>query len=838
MIDFKKRLTKRDTSKPIDPVALYDTLDRASDKGPLRPAQMAVLKEWHESHRNNHDVVLKLHTGQGKTLIGLLMLQAKLNENEGPVVYLCPNNFLVNQTSLQATQFGVPFCVSEGGDLPFDFLDGKSIFITSIHKLFNGLTKFGIGAQSISVNTLLMDDAHACIDAVRTALSIHLSFDEAAYTEIRDLFATALQNQGTGTYADICDHDQEALLLIPYWEWRDKHNEVVEILAKYGESKSIKFAWPLLKDMLAECQCVISGKALEIAPYLPPLDLFGSYHKAKCRIFMSATVTDDSFLIKGLGLLPKTIQNPLVYKEETWSGEKMILIPALIDSSLDRGTVVATFATPKRRAFGTVALVPGFKWTKDWEAYGSTVASKETINTEIDKLIKGDFSKTLVVVNRYDGIDLPDSTCRVLIMDSKPHSESLIDRYSENCRATSDVTAVRTARTIEQGLGRSVRGEKDYCVIIFTGTDLIKIIRARESRKYLSNQTNTQIDIGFEIAEMLRDEKGSVDPTSALISIINQCLRRDEGWKEFYVERMGSVTPSLPGGVTLELFSRELEAEKKYHDGDIDGAVKTLQSLVDEKITDEFDKGWYLQEMARYKYPQSKEESNKLQVSAHRRNRFLLKPRSGMQFIKIEVVSQKRMENIISWVTEFEDYKDLSITLEDILSAITFGVKADRFEEGFNNLAKILGFEGQRPDKEWKEGPDNLWGLRDNEYLLVECKSEVQLKRSDINKSETEQMNRSCAWFSRYYPGAKVKNVMIIPSNKLAIGAALTHEVSVLQPKSLDKLKENVRRFFAEFESLDLKNLSEKTVQDLINTHQLSVEAITTDYFKSIKSWK
>ena len=31
--------------------------------------------------------------------------------------------------------------------------------------------------------------------------------------------------------------------------------------------------------------------------------------------------------------------------------------------------------------------------------------------------------KTLVLVNRYDGIDLPDNTCRILIFDGKPYSE-------------------------------------------------------------------------------------------------------------------------------------------------------------------------------------------------------------------------------------------------------------------------------------------------------------------------------------------------------------------------------------------------------------------------------
>src|SRR5258705_9938060 len=86
MVDFKKRLARKDIPKPIDPLAIYDNLDRASDKGPLRPAQMAILNEWHERRRDERDIIVKLHTGQGKTLVGLLLLQSKLNEEGGRVV--------------------------------------------------------------------------------------------------------------------------------------------------------------------------------------------------------------------------------------------------------------------------------------------------------------------------------------------------------------------------------------------------------------------------------------------------------------------------------------------------------------------------------------------------------------------------------------------------------------------------------------------------------------------------------------------------------------------------------------------------------------------------------
>jgi hypothetical protein len=301
---------------------------------------------------------------------------------------------------------------------------------------------------------------------------------------------------------------------------------------------------------------------------------------------------------------------------------------------------------------------------------------------------------------------------------------------------------------------------------------------------------------------------------------------------------MDKVVASEPSKDILDLFQKELDAETSYQDGHIDRAVKILQSLIDERITDESDKGWYLQEMARYRYPQSKAESNKLQIAAHRKNRFLLKPLVGMEVSKIAAISQKRIENIIGWVKQFDNHEELSIAIEEILGSMTFGTLADRFEAAVDDLAQALGFVGQRPDKEWKQGPDNLWALRDNEFLLIECKSQVALTRSEINKGETEQMNSSCAWFGRHYPGSQATNVLIIPTNRLANAAGLTHEVTVLQKTGLTRLVENVRKFFAEFRTLDREDLSEKRVQELVNTHDLSVDAIKTNYTSSIKSWK
>jgi len=389
VVDFKKRLAGKKAGKPVDPIKLYETLDRAHDKGPLRPAQQAVLEDWFKNHQSTRDVIVKLHTGQGKTLIGLLMLQSRLNAGQGPAAYLCPDHFLIDQTCEQAKQFGIATCKADP-ELPDDFINGDKILITSVHKLFNGLTKFGLKGKSINVGALLMDDAHACSDIIREACRIRIPQSEPAYDALKTLFAEDMEQQGLGTCADISNDKRDAFLLVPYWAWIAHEADIAAILSGNSDRNSIKFAWPLLRDMLGACQCVISGAAVEIEPYIPPLAEFGSYWNAPHRIFMSATVTDDAFLVKGLQLAPETIINPLTYPKERWSGEKMVLLPSLIHDDLDRSRIVQGFAAPSpKRKYGVVALAPGFMWTKDWEAYGATVATKETVAAAIDSASQG-----------------------------------------------------------------------------------------------------------------------------------------------------------------------------------------------------------------------------------------------------------------------------------------------------------------------------------------------------------------------------------------------------------------------------------------------------------------
>lgn len=734
----------------------------------------------------------------------------------------------------QAREFGIKNIVNDPDSA--EFLTGQSILVNTVDKLFNGLSQFKLRAQSIPVGTLLLDDAHACADSIREAFTISLPRTHDCYTPILDLFNDELEVQGPGTLAEIRNGNFEALLPIPYWAWHQKYQDVTRFLAKRLEDNRIKFPWALIKDELAECQCVISGGGVEIAPRLPLLEMFGSYWKAQHRIFMSATITNDAFLIKGLNIAPSAITNPLTYAGEKWYGEKMVLIPSLTDESLTREKMVSHFGlSGNRRLGGYVALTPSFKKQTDWSKAGAEPINKNNIDVGIQRLYERDFARTLVLVNKYDGIDLPDDTCRVLVIDGKPFAEGLLDRYQDGCRATSEATLLKQARTIEQGMGRAVRGQRDYCVVILAGTSLVRAMRTGHAKAHFSNMTHKQIDIGLTVAQLAKEEiHDGAEPLMVIDKLIKQCLERDEGWKEFYTQEMDTLEVKVTSPAMLEFFSAELRAERLFQSGSPDGAISELQDLIDQHIdsNNREDRGWYLQEMARYKFPTSATESNDLQIQAHKINRSLMRPKTGMIVEKL-VVNQVRVENIRTWIAQFEGTEALLLAVDEICANLTFGRHADAFEGALHEMGVALGFACQRPDKEWREGPDNLWALRDAHYLLFECKSEVDSSRDVIYKAETGQMNNSCAWFKQYYPGSVVMRILIIPTKTLGPGAGFNESVEIMRKGKLKSLVANFKRFFQDFKQLDLKNIPDSRIQKAIEEHSLGLDSLLGRYSES-----
>lgn len=832
MVDFKKRLKKKSLPKKVNPVDIYDSLDRRSETGPLRPSQERVLAEWYSSRKNENNNIIKLHTGEGKTLIGLLLLHSKINSEEGPCLYICPNKYLAEQVRQEAQKFGIPICeISEQNDLPEEFIVGRNILITHVQKVFNGRTIFGLGNKSVTVGSIILDDSHACIDSIKSALTIKVDKGHSLYKTAITLFEDDIKEQGEGSFLEIESGDYNTMLPIPYWSWYEKRNEITRAIIKSKEDNSVKFVWPVIKDHMANCQAFISGETLEISPTLMPIDTFGTFSRAKHRILMSATTQDDSFFIKGLGFDIQSVSNPLSNKELKWSGEKMILIPSLISEDLDRDSVISWLAKPNpERQFGIVSLVPGFSKKKQYESIGARVATTRDIFDIVKSLKDGTYSSAVVFANRYDGIDLPDNACRILIMDSKPYFDSLLDRYEEDCRSESDIMNIRIAQKVEQGLGRSVRGEKDYSIIVLVGGDLIKFAKSPLSSKYFSSQTRKQIEIGIQVASFANEDSKNEEPYKVLVNLMNQALARDEGWKEYYSEEMDNIEADAERVGIYETLKTEYDAEMQFMVGEYDRACELIQRLCNKINDDDLERGWYLQQLARYKYRTSKVESNRIQKSAFQNNLQLLKPREGISYKKIEFINQDRVRRIKEWVSQYNDYQEMMISLEGVLQDLSFGMQSEKFESALKEVGESIGFLSQRPDKEIKKGPDNLWCGVENQYFLMECKNEVEDTRSEISKHEAGQMNTHSAWFESIYSDAKCKRILIIPTKKLSYHGDFTHAVEIMRKNSLRRLKSNVRNFFKEFAKYIIHEVSDQKIQQLIDAHELDIESLITKY--------
>ena len=839
MIDFSKKIKKAPLEKSDSPLDIYNGLDRTSVAGPLRTSQEKVLSKWYSERVDEKDVIIKLHTGEGKTLIGLLTLLTNLNRGDGPCVYICPNKFLVEQVCKEASKFGIPICtIGENNQFPNGFVSGNRILVTHVQKMFNGKTIFGISHNSEKVGAIVLDDAHACLDAIRDSfvISIKRNANKELYEKILTLFENDLIEQGEGTFWDVKNNaDYESLMMIPYWAWIDKKSQVLQILATNESDSSITYVWPLVKDSLDKCQAFVNGSEIQIMPVVSPIGLFGSFADAKHRILMSATTQDDSFFVKTLGISINAIKHPIMNEEMKWSGEKMLLIPELIADNLTRDAFIETFGNMVYK-FGVVSLTPTWKKQDSYRQFGCTLIDKNNIVHEIDNLQRGIYGKMKVLTNRYDGIDLPDQVCRILVLDSLPFFTNMNDKYEEKARKGCELIQKKIAQKIEQGLGRSVRGEKDYSCIVIIGSELVGFVRSVSTRKLFSKQTQKQIEIGLQMAEWVKE--GSAEVTfSDLKSLMNQCLKRDPEWKKFYEGEMDSINVDEEDREEeLKILSLEQKADNLFLRERYDDAKKVIQSIMDKTQCNDSERGWYLQKMAHCIYFGSKIESQKLQREAFEKNVELLKPMTGISYKKIENINLNRTQNIIKYIQKFQSYEELMLEINTLAERLSFGTEADIFEKNIEEIGKALGYVSQRPDKTIRKGPDNLWGIGNNTFVMFECKSEVSQERREIYKLEAGQMNNHCGWFEKEYLDATVYRIMIIPTLHLAYDADFTHDVKIMRKNKMQLFRKNILSFFKEFKEYDIMSLEDKFIHDCLEIHDLDNESIVTKYVEDVKN--
>lgn len=820
-IDFSNMLGD-DDEKVIHPRDIFFTLNRSPNFSFPRDIQTEVMNRWFDQ-RDNKDCVIKLNVGSGKTLVGLLLLQSSLNEGKGPALYVAPDKQLSQQVMNEAGAIGL-----EVTDDPRDpaYAAGEKICVINVYKLFNGKSVFGVGASKINIGTLVIDDAHACVSTITKQFRISLKNTHAAYESIFDIFSEDLKAYNHARFLDLQIGDPQVHMEVPFWSWHTHQAEVLRALHEQRADDDVQFTYPLVSEILPQCRCVIGGQRLEIEPHFPATDLIQSFRRAHRRIYMTATLADDSVLTTHFGADPNSLGNPIVPSSSQSMGERMILMPQELNTDLTTVDVKGLLVHLAAQV-NVVVIVPSEKAAEDWQE-AKQILVGDMVADGVENLRKGHVGLT-VLVNRYDGIDLPGDACRVLAIVDLPEVSSYADLVDSEVLSGTTQNLRRQIERIEQGMGRGVRSNEDYCAVLLLGSKLTSRLRSPEGQAMLTPATKAQLELSRKIAKKLISP--SIDEIGG---VILQCLNRDLDW----IKVSKKILVNLQPDDELRLDPAKLAIRAAFDSARAnqhDQALLCLDVAID-STPDIHIQAWLLSKKAAFQHVLDADGAQKTLAVAHRMEPRVTKPMQGATYKKLSPsIGQQAAALIINCDGRFLDSTQMKLFSDSLCNDLQFKPDTSKtFEAAVNDLAWFLGINGQRPENDFKEGPDNLWALPNGTFLVIECKNGVT-SDAGISKNDAGQLGQSIAWFTAKYPASKSVPIIIHPAKNLGQAASLVNGMRVIEPSMLDKLRKNLRDFSNQMADPNVA-ASVQEVAKRLGQFELNAEAFVNAFSVPVKT--
>lgn len=736
MIDFGKLAKAKTATVPSTLVELFEQLDRKATHQILRPVQTEALNEL-DAQTIHRDVVLKVSTGSGKTLVGLVYAEMMRQRHPGEAIaYLCPTFQLIDQVLDTAEKIGVHAEAFPPDGPPLGAIEGRSILVCTYDKMFTARNAFE--RYNIVPAAVVLDDVHSGIDRIRQKYTVVAP--TKAYGRIRSIFEATAESCDPSTWRGIVSGDSASRFEVPYWLWQPQATEVAKILEECRDDEELRFSWPNIARYIEYARLCISGTTVELALAVPGTEDNFAYSRSKHRLFMSASIKDGTSLIRDLecddGALDRVVQPT----SDKGAGERMILPIALIDPKLGKEDVAKLCASLSART-NVVVLTSSAAQSQVWAGIGARAMQGREVDTAVGELRSSTRGNFFVFAQRFDGVDLPDDSCRVLVVDGVPTGDRLCDQIDSERQKESPGHSTRVVNRLEQALGRAVRSSADFAAILLVGTDLAAFIGRRDVKQLLEPHSREQIDLGKDIADQL---KAAAQPSyTAIEKAVCMLLDRNSDWKEAHRERMAGVVKSARAkGLTVTERSANadrrawLDAKARNHQG----AAATLQKAADDPELHELQRAELLVRMAAYIAHFDPARAAAIYRSAFQINSHLARPPQ---------MPDKRYAQVKGQAVAFSDGLQLYSSagaavakLEEIRARLAYAGSAEAVENALMELGRFIGATASRPERETGRGPDVLW-LLDGTTLCIEAKNE---KTAPIYKADAEQLLMSTEW--------------------------------------------------------------------------------------------
>lgn len=736
MINFGKLAKAKTAAIPPTLVQLFEQLDRKATHQILRPVQAEALTEL-DAQIAHRDVVLKVSTGSGKTLVGLVYAEMMRRRYPGEtVVYLCPTSQLIDQVLDTAEKIGVHAETFPSEGPPLAAFEGRSVLVCTYDKMFTARNAFE--RYNVAPAAVVLDDVHSGIDRVRQKYTVIAP--AKAHGRIRTIFQAISENCDPSVWRGIANGDAAARFEVPYWLWLPQAAHVAAILDEYRDEEELRFSWPNIARYVENARLCISGTSVELALPVPATEENFAYSKSKHRLYMSASIKDGTSLIRDLECDDKALDRVVQPPSDKGAGERMILPVALIDPKLTKDDVAQLCAGFAART-NVVVLTSSSAQSQVWAAAGATARQGREVDAAVAQLRTSTRGNFFVFAQRFDGVDLPDDACRVLVVDGVPTGDRLCDQIDSERQKESPGHSTRVVNRLEQALGRAVRSSADFAAILLVGTDLAAFVGRRDVKQLLEPHSREQIDLGKDLADQLK--AAAELSLKAIQRAVSMLLDRDSDWKDAHRERIGGVAKSTrPPGLTVaeRAAGAERAAWLAAKARNLQGAAANLQQAADDRELHELQKAELLVRMAGYSAHFDPDRAAAIYRSAFQINSQLARPPQ---------MPDKRYAQLRAQAVAFSDglqqYASAGAAvakLEEIRARLAYAGSAASVENALMDLGRFIGATASRPENETGRGPDVLW-LLDESTMCIEAKSE---KTAPIYKSDAEQLLLSTEW--------------------------------------------------------------------------------------------
>jgi Helicase C-terminal domain/DEAD/DEAH box helicase len=529
-VPFNRRSS--DSYTPEDPEQLYLHLaERNAGPEALWLHQGDVLRSWHSNHATTRDVALELPTGAGKTLVAALIGEYQRLAKKDRVAYLCLTKQLAKQTADRLTEYGISNVLLTGRVRTWNTADrirytsGGAIAVSTYAHVFNTNPAFS------DADTLLLDDAHGAEGYVASPWSLQIDRG-AAFHDIISIIGDALDPlvvRAMQTDSDDRLYNANVYLASPTGiaaAAADLETYLDQAASAEAISDDARYAYRMLEGHIDRCLVYVSYRRLLIRPLIAPTSTHRAFDSPARRVYISATLGNGGELERVFGRR-KVARIPVPKGwEKRGTGRRYFCFPELTSDLSSNPAAVNDWVASQISALGrAIVLTPDTRTAENFEARrisnGYPVLSAKDVEEQLSAFTRRDRA-ALVLSNRYDGIDLPDRDCRLVILDGLPAKGDLQERFLYASLGALEVLQERVRARIVQGAGRATRNARDYAAVVILGDDLVSHLSRVDVQGAMHPEVHAELKFGLEY---------SFDVTSTdLTEQIEAFIRHDAEW--------------------------------------------------------------------------------------------------------------------------------------------------------------------------------------------------------------------------------------------------------------------------------------------------------------------